>query len=180
MRRAFDDLRDFFQMEANKLYGKDVVEVHLSRNSLGHITEFCVINRTGYLTVLAFTLMQFPSCCAMGLLHGFRIGLNEPEDKTHALLDIVLGALYSHVGGFHKNGRLVLTMIQKEPVAMKKGEEPVLKSPAESKDSIQHAHLFTYMHKQKKVNTSLMHNQNTGRIIHHMEVLFDLSLPHFQ
>lgn len=152
-------LSHLLKFQKDNIYGDFVISVSLP----------------GIGPVLKFTVGSTPACCAMAFMHNFIIvndpmwpGVNEEE------LDKILTAAFRDLNqyGMLSSRRVILNMVE----TGRSGYDPLMVVTPVENPTINYKPFWTYFHKHAaKVNTMLMPNANTGRIIHHMEVLFDPS-----
>lgn len=126
-------------------------------------------------TVLRFYIKPVESCCAMSFLYGFMLNTKLPQELIDKLM---VAAMQSVKSCCMSSNRLIVNMVEtsqsiKDPLAVPK----VLTEETGLTLNYQPLWKFFQTH-AARVNTMLMPNKNTGRIIHHMEVLVDDSFFH--
>lgn len=119
-------------------------------------------------TILRCYVKPVESCCAMSFLFSFTTVTGASEVVTLVMTQ-ALRAIRRSGYGLSSN-RLIVNMVEqvgghKDPLeVVKASENPVM----------MYQEFYQFFQKYAaKVNVMLMPNRNTGRIIHHMEVLFD-------
>lgn len=137
--------------------------------------HFFVVVRLPWLgAVLKFQMGLTSCCCAMSFMYNFSILTDYGATFSEEELDKILTAVFRDLNqyGMLSSRRLILNMVE---TGRKCADPLTVMEPIED-PTINYKPFWTYFHKRAaKVNTMLMPNANTGRIIHHMEVLFDPS-----
>jgi hypothetical protein len=139
--------------------------------------------RLGEFEAISFVLEPYPACCAILQLHHFRVNdnLNQfTQEKFHTIMDAMMKELPPEIGHWSSRRLVVMMKESRKEYALSYDDEEddrqehqfEVISPI-AKPAMGYPWFFEYFHKQKKVNTRLMWNANTGNIIHDMEVLFD-------
>jgi len=160
-----------------------------NNNGNYQVSLYMYTEETNLCHVSNFYINPFPGCCTMMQLHSFSV--NEgiiTQEQFNIYLETVLKLILPTTMHF-ATGRLMVAMVQSmhgvsvvTPEGKKltqdnridyavTGTQPV---PLAEKP-IQYSYFYNYFQLQKKVNTTLMYNQNTGNIVHLLEVIFDRS-----
>lgn len=139
---------------------------HLSIVHTGDTTVQLRIN--GYSTLMKFSLKGVETCCAMSFLYGFSVHERIPQEIVDFVLTTVLRKMYQ-IRYYLTSDRLIINMVGKN----EKLYDPLATARIVDDPTVDYKPYWTYFQKHAaRVNTMLMPNKNTGRIIHHMEVLF--------
>lgn len=138
-----------------------------SGDSSDLICQFFRASSTCYEGVF-FTLQATPHCCAMNFLHHFSCTSSIDRAFLKFTMDFFLARMTQFVGA-GDNNRVILNMVETRSGTPMDAHHRVesIENP-----NIQYKPIFDYFHANSDVRTLLMVNQNTGRIIHHMECVF--------
>lgn len=118
--------------------------------------------------LIRFYIKPVDACCAMSFLYSFIVVPNMPQAVVDAILKAVLTA--SKLKGLClSSNRLIVNMVE----SGRPNSDPLaIVLPIESPQIVYKQFWTSFHNNAARVNTMLMPNGNTGKIIHHMEVLF--------
>lgn len=133
----------------------------------------------GINSVMRFSILCFPHCCAMAQLVGFSYHHHMSEAQVHAILDSIIRTELGPIGMYWKNNRMLIAMVEngctEEPL-VKLGDTPAQNLYAvkdQSQYTMKYNHYYTWFIKQQQSKTiSCMKNENTGHRIHLVESIF--------
>lgn len=115
------------------------------------------------------TIKPTEACCALNFCHTFAVTDNCDEKLVKLVCDFIFARMPQFIGA-GANNRVMVNMVEKRPTPIKDPLAVVV--PVENPEII-YKPLWNYLHQNcARVNTMLMPNHNTGRIIHHMECIF--------
>jgi hypothetical protein len=137
----------------------------------GATIKFSVIAEPDIL--FKMTLGPDAHCCGICQLQGFKIGrcLEGRTDVIHGIIDFCIKAYRD--SGYYCD-RVVMTMVERRLNLGNTSESrydlltPI--KPIENPDIVFRP-VWDWAHKQRRVQDMLMMNPNTGRVLHHMEVV---------
>ncbi len=118
---------------------------------------------------LRFYVDSVAACCAMSFIHSFlcHVPLVLPQEKFDVLMAAILDQLRADYD-LPKSHRYILNMVEQRGG----GVNPVEVVQPVPAPMMKYPQFYHYFHKHsKKVSTMLMRNENTGNVIHHMEVI---------
>lgn len=150
-----------------------------AHNQLGSLT-FSAFQRAG----VGFSLGYYPVCCGALMLYNFSASIvakHVTQAQFNELMDAIFEVIYStqkygedNTGGFGPTigSRRIITMMV-EPGSRGQGFDRKSNIPNEevNPNRIWHKELYHYWLTQDKVNDRLMFNENSGNILHDMEVI---------
>jgi hypothetical protein len=168
-------LADFIETEVGKTInnnGKLSVRVteptHGGHDSMGYTF---ILNQEDYGYLAYFTVMNYPECCAMYQINGFRyIGGRLSEEAYHWFIDTCLDSAYHLM----REKRFVMNLVEnarrKNSGAAYNYEKCEVIEPVEN-PVMKYPYMYSWAKKQKQHREMLMTNQNTGNIIHFTEIV---------
>lgn len=122
--------------------------------------------------VLSASVRGVEACCAMSFFHTFSVWEHLHEAEVKILMDAIIRQIRED--GFLSGQRLIVNMVQNGASY----QDPLSRPTVHAEPDMKYKPLWTYFHKNAaRVNTMLMPNPNTGRVIHHMEVIFTPEFP---
>lgn len=118
-----------------------------------------------------FSLGAYPHCCAMKQLNGFYYVDNMSADQVDRFMQLCF-KIYRTVVDDHTH-RVIMNMVEAARMSfatrgpdLAADEVPNIEDPVMS-----FSHFYTWAKKQRRMSETCMRNHNTGRVIHHMEVI---------
>lgn len=115
--------------------------------------------------VVSFYLMNYPACCGAKMIHHFACGVFTVE-QLEPILDRLIYELRDH-GYLRTEERVIVMMVETgRGVHTIDAEVQPVANP-----EMMYKPLWEYFHRQRKVNTRLMYNVNSGNVLHDMEVI---------
>lgn len=122
----------------------------------------------GFGCLMCFYIKPVESCCAMSFLYAFTVRDGVPQGVVDAVLKAVLTA-GKKLGLCCSSNRLIVNMVERDRRHVDPLEEI---KPIENPNIDYKQYWDSFHNNAARVNTMLMPNMNTGKIIHHMEVLY--------
>lgn len=123
--------------------------------------------------IFSFCLGPYPACCAMQMFYDFYIDNQSkmiPVENIGKILDLFFRNISPKVGGWATR-RIIAMMVSHGEMSTHINHQFDEKIVSDGR--VNYFEYYDYFKKQKKCHEKLMWNQNTGNVIHELEVLFD-------
>jgi hypothetical protein len=132
---------------------------------------------------ICFYIRNYPACCGIMMLHHFRVSDGIPEELVHRILDTFFKENYysgaAEYGETGTSGSYLLGRSQRLEVVMVESRRltselkvATAEIPEVENPTIRYKSLWTFFHKYASVRSRLQYNENSGNILHNMEVVF--------
>lgn len=151
--------------------GGDAISLRFQLHIVGDRDKQETVVATGQ---ARFGLSCYPHCCAMLQLNGFDHTSNVTADQVDRFMQLCFRVYrYIHTNPYR---RVIMNMVEITRQVYGDKRNDLMEEILPDEDAeIQYDHFYKWAKKQERVQDTLMRNPNTGRVIHHMEVIVNKS-----